>query len=167
MTPRERKDAIFRVFAQNPWTWIPTKELAARAGVPMPCYDIIYALKRVHRGVIISRTGPNGPNGGFCYTPKEQGMSQLRGTGRSYKQLEALPDGGLYIVNDISAVWYFRDLLVQMGRSPHAVDFIGLNSHAFEDQLKGNCNGKPIDMDHFARDIASPSQATAFWAAKR
>lgn len=157
MSPVEQQQRILMVFTAHPWEWLTERQLAEKAGVQRPCYETIYRLMRVHPGTIISRKGPQG---GYCYNPKEQTMSSVRGTGRSYGQLEALSDGGVYIIADSSSVWYYRDLLAKMGRDPFKVDFIGLPD--MEQQLLGR-SIPDLDMDHFAREIATPRQAELFW----
>ena len=154
MSPAEQEQRILMVLARHPDEWLSEVEIRLRSGVPGPCYEVLRRLSVKHD--IISRKGPNG---GFCYHPKgEPAVSTYRGTGRSYNQLEALPDGSAYIIADMSSVGYFRDLLIKMGRDPFAIEFYSLEKTY---TLQGK-RFPAIDMDHFAREVGSTRQLAEY-----
>ena len=156
---------VLEVFKAHPGVCITEKRLRHLTGVSRPLYEAIYALKRCYDIESIK-----GPGGGFRWTPPAAiavlpALSRgPRASGRTYRQLEALPDGGVYIIAGMSAVWYFRDQLAKMGRPRDAVHFVSLQNPWLWEQLRGV---KALDMDHFAQEIATKSQIVAFWAAKR
>lgn len=156
MSPAEQEQRILMVLAANPYVYLDEGNIRRLSGVPGPCYEVLRRLGVKHD--IISRKGPNG---GFCYHPKgEQAVSTYRGTGRSYNQLEALPDGSAYIIADMSSVGYFRDLLIKMGRDPFAIEFYGLQALDY-DRLRGR-RFPAIDMDHFAQEVGSIRQLQTY-----
>jgi len=148
VTPTEQEQRILMVLAGHPRQWLSESEIRLKSGVPGPCYEVLRRLGKKH-----DITSRKGPNGGFYYHPKreEPPVSTYRGTGRSYKQLEALPDGSAFIIASMTSVGYFRDLLAKMNRDPFAIDFYEL---VHLDRLRGK-RFPAIDMDHFAREIAT------------
>jgi len=154
MSPAEQEQRILMVLAGHPRQWMSETEIRLQSGVPGPCYEVLRRL-----GVKHDITSRKGPNGGFYYHPKgEPAVSTYRKTGRSYNQLEALPDGSAYIIADMSSVGYFRDLLAKMGRDPLSIDFYSIQSL---EQLQGQ-RFPAIDMDHFARESGSAQQLLTY-----
>jgi hypothetical protein len=154
MSPAEQEQRILMVLAGHPRQWMSEVEIRLQSGVPGPCYEVLRRLSVKH-----DITSRKGPGGGFYYHPKkEPAMSGYRGTGRSYNQLGALPDGSAYIIADMSSVGYFRDLLAKMGRDPLSIDFYSIQSL---EQLQGK-RFPAIDMDHFAREVGDIRQLATY-----
>lgn len=71
----------------------------------------------------------------------------VRGSGRTYRALENLPDGGLFIVHSGDMRRYAQDQLVKMDRRSDAVKILVAGSRAIFEQLKG-FQDRPVAVDH-------------------
>lgn len=74
---------------------------------------------------------------------------RLRGTGRTYRALKALPIDGIYIVSHSSEISYCRNLLREMGRNINDIKIITLSS--VDPYLRG-MRGCSISLDHFVHE---------------
>lgn len=72
-----------------------------------------------------------------------------RGFGRTYRALNALPDGGVFVVHSDAFLWYVRVLLEQQGRRTNAVRAVPVRDL---DQLRGL--SVPVAVDHFVEESA-------------
>lgn len=79
-------------------------------------------------------------------------IDPYRGTGRTTRQLAALPDGGVYVVAHPHLRPYVEGLLVDMGRDPSAVRVLPATTAA--ERLKGVPVGTPIAVDHYVWEAA-------------
>lgn len=84
------------------------------------------------------------------------------GSGRTWRQLRRLPDGGIYIVATPGEVRHCEHILRSQGRHPLAVRIISADGprDRLIDKLRG-CSGTPYDIDHALFSIAPIDQALA------
>lgn len=68
-----------------------------------------------------------------------------RGSGRTYRAVEALPDGGTYIVYNVYQTAEIRDMLAKQGRKPNAINIVPYN----RDLLSG---GRLKGLTHASTD---------------
>lgn len=80
-----------------------------------------------------------------------------RGSGKTYDQIRALPDGGVYVVGHVRDERLVKAELVAQGRQSNAIRVVALG-HL--DKLAGL--NAPMDMDHYAREVASVKQLEEF-----
>ena len=70
----------------------------------------------------------------------------VRGSGRTYRTLENLPDGGMFIVHSDGMRRYAQDQLVKMGRNPRAIHIAVVHNYESADRLRGRQG--PLVVDH-------------------
>lgn len=85
-----------------------------------------------------------------------------RGSGRTYDQVAALPDGGVYVVAHVQDERQVKDALVSQGRRSDALRVVPVSSLY---RLQGL--NAPMDMGHYARDVATLEQLEVFAALNR
>ena len=78
-----------------------------------------------------------------------------RGTGRTSRQLAALPDGGVFLVPHGAMADHCRHLLREAGRRHDAVRIVILNQRGDANRLRGVPRGIPWAIDHAFSGIAS------------
>jgi len=71
-----------------------------------------------------------------------------RGSGRTSRQLAALPDGGVFIVPHGAMADHCRHLLKEADRRPDAVRLVIVNQLGDADRLRGTPRGTPWAIDH-------------------
>lgn len=81
----------------------------------------------------------------------------LRGSGRTYRQIAALPDGAFFVVANWGMRDHVADVLDAQGRAPDAIKVVALSQM---DAVTGH--RVPVDMDHDARDKASAEQMAQY-----
>lgn len=84
-----------------------------------------------------------------------------RNSGRTYRQLEQLPDGAIFLVPNMKIAGYCRQLLRKMGREPTSIRFATVENfrrfegasapafavdHAFYDVVSRHCG---MEAEHF------------------
>ena len=77
-----------------------------------------------------------------------------RGTGRTYRQLEALPDGGVFVVHTNAMRHHVRRTLNAQGRKSDAVSVRVVTGSMDTDLLRGL--SVPLAVDHAVWDAVSP-----------
>lgn len=77
-----------------------------------------------------------------------------RGTGRTYRQLEQLPDGSRFLVHHLAMVDHCHTLMERMNRDPKAISYhIVRVTRDIDNAIRGT--SVPFDMDHATRDYLS------------
>lgn len=78
-----------------------------------------------------------------------------RQSGRTYRQLEALPEGAIFLVHSMAFAGYCRNLLRKMGRSYRSIRFATPNNfRVFE-----GARAPAFAVDHAFWEIASAARA--------
>ena len=81
-----------------------------------------------------------------------------RGTGRTYRAVEALPDGGTYLVSNVYQTAIVRDALAKQGRRANAVNVVPWSTGLLrERRLKGLTH---VAVDHDLWDRLPEPEAT-------
>ncbi len=84
-------------------------------------------------------------------------MDFLRRTGRTWRKMQRLPDGAIFVVTDKGEQASCRRMLVKMGRGPHALDLVVLaDAH---DAVRALSPGTEWDIDHYASDVMTAGLA--------
>lgn len=83
----------------------------------------------------------------------EKFVDMTRGSGRTARQLAALPDGSIFVVPNMKMAGYCQGLLRWIGRAPTAIQFVTpQNYHRFE-----GASAPAIDVDHAYWDVTGAS----------
>lgn len=86
-----------------------------------------------------------------------------RGTGRTWRAIERLPNGSIYVVFDQGERDHCRRILRDMGRDPvSAIRLVTLNGVSYG-ALRGVARETIMDVDHAVYEMANHRQLDELW----